>query len=312
MNFKHLHYFWRVAKAGGIARASEQLHLTPQTLSGQIGLLEKELGAALFAKRGRNIELTEAGRLALGYAQDIFALGSELEESVRHHSAGGRAVEFRVGVADAVPKTISYRLLEPATRLPAAVRIVCREWKLDSLLTELAAHRLDLVVAGAPIPPSVSVRAYNHRLGDSGVSFFASTRLRASLKGRFPACLDGAPMLVPGADAAVRGRLDQWCEAKSLRPRIVGEFDDSALMKVFGQSGAGIFIGPTVLEAEIERQYQVKTIGRTPEIIEEFFAISVERRVTHPCVVAIAAAARDQLLTTGDAPAARHRGRKAS
>ena len=300
MNFKHLHYFWQVAKAGGVTRASEQLHLTPQTISGQIGLLEDDLGTPLFAKRGRNLELTEVGRVAFGYAQDIFALGSELEESVRKFPTGGRPVEFRVGVADAVPKPITYRLLQPATRLPTPVRIVCREWKLDSLLAELAAHRLDLVVAGSPIPPSVSVRAYNHRLGESGVSFFASAGIRKSLKGGFPACLTGAPMLVPGVDAAVRSRLDQWCETKRLRPRVVGEFDDSALMKVFGQNGAGVFMGPTVLESEIEQQFEVKTIGRTQEIIEEFFAISVERRVTHPCVVAITGAARSRLFVTGD------------
>ena len=301
MNFKHLYYFWQVAKAGGVGRASEQLHVTPQTISGQIGLLEEDLGTPLFAKKGRNLELTDPGRLALGYARDIFALGSELEESLRNYPAGGRPVDFRVGVADAVSKTIAYRLIEPATRLRGPVRIVCREWKLDSLLAELAAHRLDLVIAGAPIPPSVSVRAYNHRLGESGVSFFASTRLIKSLKGKFPACLAGAPMLVPGVDAAVRSRLDRWCEANKLRPRVVGEFDDSALMKAFGQRGAGVFIGPTVLESEIETQYRVKTLGRTQEIVEEFFAISVERRVTHPCVVAITEAARDRLFAAGDA-----------
>ncbi len=300
MNFKHLYYFWWVAKAGGVLRAGEQLHVTPQTISGQIGLLEDDLGTPLFAKSGRNIELTDAGRLAFGYAQDIFALGSELEESLRNYPAGGRPVDFRVGVADAVPKAIAYRLIEPATRLPEPVRIVCREWKLDSLLAELAAHRLDLVIAGAPIPPSVSVRAYNHRLGESGVSFFASAALFKLCKGKFPACLDGAPMLVPGADAAVRSRLERWCEANSLRPRVVGEFDDSALMKAFGQHGAGVFIGPTVLEAEIKAQYGVKTLGRTTEIVEEFFAISVERRVTHPCVVAITGAARDRLFAGGD------------
>ena len=300
MNFKHLYYFWWVAKAGGVLRAGEQLHVTPQTISGQIGLLEDDLGTPLFAKSGRNIELTDAGRLAFGYAQDIFALGSELEESLRNYPAGGRPVDFRVGVADAVPKAIAYRLIEPATRLPEPVRIVCREWKLDSLLAELAAHRLDLVIAGAPIPPSVSVRAYNHRLGESGVSFFASAALFKQCKGKFPACLDGAPMLVPGADAAVRSRLERWCEANSLRPRVVGEFDDSALMKAFGQHGAGVFIGPTVLEAEIKAQYGVKTLGRTTEIMEEFFAISVERRVTHPCVVAITGAARDRLFAGGD------------
>ena len=300
MNFKHLHYFWWVAKAGGVTRASEQLHITPQTISGQIGLLEEAMGAPLFAKRGRTLELTEAGRLAFGYAQDIFALGSELEESVRNYPTGGLPVEFRVGVADALSKTIAYRLIEPATRLSTPVRIVCREWKLDSLLAELAAHRLDLVLAGAPIPPSVSVRAFNHRLGESGVSFFASAQLRKSLKGKFPACLAGAPMLVPGVDAAVRSRLDRWWGVNKLRPRVVGEFDDSALMKAFGQRGAGVFIGPTVLESEIETQYGVKTLGRTEEVVEEFFAISVERRVTHPCVVAITGAARSRLFVTGD------------
>ena len=296
MNFKHLHYFWRVAKAGSVARASEQLHLTPQTLSGQIGLLEDDLGTPLFSKSGRKLELTDAGRLALGYAQDIFALGFELEESLRNYPEGGRPVDFRVGVADAVSKTIAYRLIEPATRLPTPVRIVCREWKLDSLLAELAAHRLDLVIADAPIPPSVSVRAYNHQLGESGVSFFASAGLLKSLKGKFPACLNGAPMLVSGQEAAMRARLERWCEANKLRPRVVGEFDDSALMKAFGQQGAGAFIGPTVLESEIEAQYGVKILGRTPDLVEEFFAISVERRVTHPCVVAITEAARDGLF----------------
>lgn len=296
MNFKHLYYFWRVAKAGSMARASEQLHLTPQTISGQIGLLQEDLGAPLFAKRGRTLDLTGAGRLALGYAEDIFTLGSELEESLRNYPAGGRPVEFRVGVADAVSKTIAYRLIEPATRLPEPVRIVCREWKLESLLAELAAHRLDLVIGGAPIPPTVSVRAYNHRLGESGVSFFASAGLARSLRGKFPVCLNGAPMLVPGADAAVRSRLERWWEAQGIRPRVVGEFDDSALMKAFGQRGTGVFTGPTVLEQEIETQYEVKTLGRTAEIVEEFFAISVERRVTHPCVIAIAEAAKDGLF----------------
>jgi LysR family transcriptional activator of nhaA len=300
MNFKHLHYFWRVAKTGGVARASEQLHLTPQTISGQIGLLEDDLGVPLFAKSGRNLELTDAGRVAFGYAEDIFKLGSELEESLRTYPAGGRPVDFRVGVADAVPKTIAYRLIEPATRLAEPVRIVCREWKLDSLLAELAAHRLDLVIANAPIPPSMSVRAFNHRLGESGVSFFASARLIKSLRGKFPVCLDGAPMLVPGVDSAVRSHLERWCEANKLRPRVVGEFDDTALMKAFGQRGAGVFIGPTVLESEIETQYAVKTLGRAQEIVEEFFAISVERRITHPCVVAITGTARSRLFVTGD------------
>lgn len=298
VNFKHLYYFWQVAKAGGVARASKELHLTPQTISGQIGLLEDALAAPLFAKRGRNLELTEAGRLAFGYAEDIFSLGAELQEVMRNYPEGGRPVEFRVGVADAVPKSIAYRLIEPATLLPTPVRIVCREWKLDSLIAELAVHHLDLVIADKPMPHSVSVRAFSHRLGESGLTFFASPGLFRSFKGKFPSCLDGAPMLIPGADAAVSARLEQWCDANKLRPRVVGEFDDSALMKAFGQRGAGVFIGATVLEAEIKMQYGVKTLGRTDQFVEEFFAISVERRVTHPCVVAIAEAARDRLFAS--------------
>jgi LysR family transcriptional activator of nhaA len=301
VNFKHLRYFWHVARAGSVARASEQLHLTPQTLSGQIGLLEEDLGTPLFVKRGRTLELTDAGRLAFEYAQDIFALGSELRESLRMHLAPGRPLEFRVGVADAVSKTIAYRLLEPATRLSAPVRITCREWKLDSLLAELAAHRLDLVIAGAPIPASVSVRAYNHRLGESAVSFFASPELCGSVKGKFPACLEGAPMLVPGRDAALSAALERWFAGKGLRPRIVGEFDDSALMNAFGERGAGVFVGPAVLESEIRSRHGVRALGRTAEIVEEFFAISIERRLTHPRVVAITKAARDQLFITSGA-----------
>lgn len=298
MNFKHLQYFWQVAKAGSVARASEHLHLTPQTISGQIGLLEDDLGVSLFTKRGRNLELTDAGRLAFGYAQDIFALGSELEESLRNYSAGGRPSEFRVGISDAVSKTITYRLIEPATRLPEAVRIVCREGKLDSLLAELAVHRLDMVIADASIPPSMSVRAYNHRLGESGISFFAAPELFKSCKGEFPSCLDGAPMLYPADNVAVRPRLDRWRERNKLRFRIVGEFGDTALMSTFGHRGAGIFIGPSILEAEIEMQYQVKTLGRVQEVVEEFFAISVERRIRHPCVIAITEAAKDRLFVS--------------
>ena len=301
MNLKHLHYFWQVAKAGGVARASEHLHVTPQTISGQIGLLEDDLGVPLFVKRGRNLELTSAGRVALGFAQDIFALGAELERSLRMDWAAGRPLEFHIGVADAVSKAITYRLIEPATRLSQTVRMICREGKLDSLLADLAVNRLDLVVADAPMPPSMSVRAYNHRLGESSISFFAAPAVLKACKGKFPACLDGAPMLLPADNVAVRPRLDRWCESNRLRPRIVGEFDDTALMKAFGQRGAGVFIGPTVLESEIKRQYQVRVLGRTAQVVEEFFAISVERRVMHPCVLAIVESAKEHLFAPGAA-----------
>ena len=296
MNYKHLHYFMRVAKAGSVMKASEQLHLTPQTISGQIQVLEESLGSALFSKSGRGLALTEIGRLTLGYAEEIFALGSELEELVRELPEQGRALEFKVGVVDVVPKSMAYRLLEPATQLPEPVRIVCREWKLDNLLAELALHRLDLVISDAPIPPSVSVRAFSHRLGTSAVSFYAAPALAESLKGPFPECLGGAPMLLPGEDSALGQRLRAWFHAHSLHPRVVGVFDDSALTKEFGRRGAGIFVGPSVLSREIEKQLDVKTVGIASDVVDEFFAISVERRVTHPCVVAITQSARNELF----------------
>ena len=308
MNYKHLHYFFQVAKLGGVARASERLHLSPQTISGQIQSLEESLGTPLFAKSGRGLALTEAGRMVLGYAEAIFTMGAELEEAVREHPRQGRPLEFRVGVADAVPKTIACRLIEPAAQLPEPVRIVCREWKLDTLLGELALHRLDLVIADAPIPSDVSVRAFNHRLGSCGISFFATPALLQSCKGRFPACLDGAPLLVPADESAVGQRLRGWLQAQSLHPRVVGECDDSALAKEFGRRGMGIFVGPTVLERDIEKQYGVRVLGATTDVVAEFFAISVERRITHLCVTAITEAARNELF----APAMRRRSRRSS
>ncbi|MCY7371492.1 MAG: transcriptional activator NhaR [Polaromonas sp.] len=296
MNYKHLHYFMQVAQSGGVMRASEQLHLTPQTISGQIQLLEEALGSALFAKSGRGLVLTDTGRLVLGYAEEIFSLGAEIKEAVRDHPKKARMLEFRVGVADAVPKTIAYRLIEPATQLPEPVRIVCREWKLESLLAELALHRLDLVISDAPIPSTVSVHAFSHRLGASGVSFFGTPALLKHCIGEFPRCLDGTPMLMPCEDSALGQRLRAWLQARSLHPRIVGEFDDSALAKEFGRHGAGIFVGPTVLSNTIEKQFNVKTLGATPEVVDEFFAISVERRIKHPCVVAITQSAREALF----------------
>lgn len=295
MNYKHLHYFWKTARAGGVVRAGEELHVTPQTVSGQIQLLEADLGVSLFRRSGRNLELTDAGRLALGYADDIFSLGVELEEMVRLYPGGGRPVDFRVGVADALPKPIAYQLLAPALELAEPVRMTCREWKLDSLLSELAAHRLDLVLSDMPIPPSANVRAFSHRLGESGISFFASPAL-VSEDSVFPECLNGTPMLLPGEDAAVRNRLLRWLERYKLRPRVLGEFDDSALVEAFGQAGKGAFIAPSVLERDIESRYGVRALGRTAEIREEFFALSVERRLTHPCVVAITQAARGRLF----------------
>jgi len=296
MNYKHLHYFMQVAETGSVSAASRQLHLTPQTISGQIQLLGERLGGALFEKVGRRLVLTETGQLALTYAQEIFSLGSELEAAVREKSNKGRTLEFRVGVADAVPKSIAYRLVEPAMTVKEPVRIVCREWKLDSLLAELALHRLDLVIADAPLPPSVSVRAFSHRLGSSRIVIFAAKSVRARRARPFPRCLDGAPLLMPGEDSAAGQRLRTWFRSQAIRPRIVGEFDDSALAQEFGRRGAGYFIGPEVLAGEIGAGLDVETVGVAEGVEDEFFAISVERRITHPCVAAITSKARSELF----------------
>ena len=296
MNFKHLRYFWVVAKAGGVMRAGEQLHTTPQTLSGQIKLFEDWIGHKLFRKVGRRLELTEQGRVALDYAEEIFALGAELETSVRHKRGERRSLDFRVGVADAVAKSVVYQLLEPALDGAEPVRLICHEGKYEDLLAQLALHRLDLLIADERVSPKVSVRAFNHLLGRSPMSFFCADSLRARLGGGFPHCLDNAPMLVQGPTASVRRQLDPWLVRHRLRPRIVGEFDDTALMNAFGREGRGVFMGPTVLEAQIAAQYRVGVLGRSDELVEEFFAISVERRISHPSVAAITHAARAKLF----------------
>src|SRR5512141_1425088 len=221
LNFKHLRYFWTVAKAGSIARACERLHLTPQTVSGQLSAFEDALGHKLFARAGRRLELTEAGRMVLGYADDMFAVGAELEEALSHRG-GSLPLLFRVGVADSVSKSVAYRLLEPAVSLSEPLRIVCREGKLAGLMADLAIHRLDLVIADGPMPASMSIRGFNHLLGECGLTFLATPALARRHSQRFPHCLDGAPLLLPGEEAAVRPGLMQWFESIGVRPKIVG------------------------------------------------------------------------------------------
>ena len=296
INYKHLHYFWVVAKAGGVTRASERLHLTPQTISGQLSLLEESLGEALFTRVGRTLELTEAGRLVLSYAEEIFSLGGELEEMLQQRPKD-RPLIFKVGVADVVPKSIAYRLLAPVLQLPEAVRIICREGSADALLAELALHKIDLVIADSPIPASVNVRGFNHPLGDCGMSFFATPALAETLDKDFPQNLNGRPMLLPSELSATRQRLSEWLDKQHIYPRIVGEFDDSALMKAFGRAGAGIFIAPTPIAMEVEKQYGVVSIGQTDEIREQFFAISVERKISHPAVAEMTTTAREWLFS---------------
>lgn len=299
MNYKHLHYFWAAAKAGGVVRAGEQLHISPQTLSGQIKQLEDRLGCALFRKAGRGLELTDDGRLALEYADQIFALGAELEARLGPASgAGEEALDFHVGIADSVPKTVAYRLLEPALAVSAHVRLICREGRFSDLLGQLAVQRLDLVIADEPLSRRVSVRGHSQLLGATAMSFFASPALKRSLQGPFPQCLDGAPMLLQGASSAMRQRVDVWLASHRIRPRVIGEFDDAALMKAFGGEGRGVFMAPTVLESETSAQFGVRLLGRTEELVEEFHAISAQGRRAHPCVAAITEGARGGLLET--------------
>lgn len=295
INYKHLHYFWTVAKTGGIALAGERLHLTPQTVSGQLSQFEDAIGYKLFNRVGRRLEISDAGRVVFDYADEIFTLGEELEGVIRQ-PAENRIPQFRVGVSDAVPKSIAYRLLEPAVRLAEPPCIICREGKLANLLADLAVHRLDIVIADSPMSSAFSIKGFSHLLGESDVTFFATAQLAARHAGPFPQCLDGAPMLLPGEDVALRPRLKQWFEQHGIQPRIVGEFDDGALQKAFGQGGIGIFAAPSAIAREVGQQYGVVAIGHAGDICEQFYAISVERRLTHPAVVAISSAARQKLF----------------
>lgn len=286
INYKQLHYFWRVAHDGGVTRASERLHLTPQTLSGQISQLERTLGTTLFRRVGRRMELTETGRMALSYADDIFRTGNELEQVLRG-SPEGRPLLLRVGVADVLPKSIAYRLLLPAMQLPQTVRLVVREDKLTRLVAELAIHQLDLVLADSPMPEGTEVRGYNHLIGECGITLLASPSLADTLKGEFPRSLQGAPLLIPGEGTAMRGHLMRWLEQHGVHPQVIGEFDDSALMRAFGNQGHGVFPVPTQVAADICQQDQVTVVGEVTEVPEHFYAITVERRVSHPAVQAI-------------------------
>jgi LysR family transcriptional activator of nhaA len=305
MNLKHLRYFWVTAHARSVAAAGSQLHLTPQTVSAQIKLLEGELGAALFKPAGRGLELTEAGRVALSYADEMFALGQEMVSSLRATGIREHVAAFRVGVSDAVPKSLTYRLLASLRRLTKPVRLVCREGTIEALLGELALHRLEMVLADRPMPAGLSVRAHSRKLGESAVAFFAAPRL-VRQDAAFPACLNGAPLLLPGQNAAVRGELDRWLGDERLSPRVVGEFDDSALMKVFAQAGEGYFPAPAIISKEICARYGVREVGRLDEIREAFWLISTERRIQHQEVRAVLEAARGVVFSAAvrrsDAP----------
>jgi LysR family transcriptional regulator, transcriptional activator of nhaA len=294
LNYNHLYYFWIVAREGGIVRASEELMVSQPTISIQIKELETAVGHRLFDRVGRGLQLTEAGRVALNYANEIFSLGQEMLNALEHQPAG-RPLKLSVGILDVIPKPVVRQLLEPAQRLPQPVRLICREDKADRLLSDLAARRTDVVLSDAPIGTAVQVQGFNHLLGESGVSFFASKELAGRLKRGFPKSLNGAPVLLPTDHTQLRRSLNRWFDSKRIHPVVAGEFDDSALMFWFGRSGAGAFAAPTIMEAKLAQDLGVKVLGRAADVRERYYAISMEAKLKHPAVIAVCEAARKAL-----------------
>jgi LysR family transcriptional activator of nhaA len=295
LNYHHLLYFWVVAREGSIVRASAQLRLAQPTISGQLRALEEALGDKLFQRQGRHLVLTEVGRVVFRYADEIFTLGRELMGTVQGRPTD-RPLRVIVGVTDVVPKMVTYRLLEPVLQLTPPVQLVCREGKLDQLLAELSLYNLDVVLSDAPLTPIVKVRAFNHLLGECGVSFCGTAALAAAHRDGFPRSLDAAPVLLPTDNTTLRRSLDHWFETEELRPRVVGEFEDFALLKVFGQQGLGLFAVPSIIEATVQHQYGVEVLGRVGAIRERFYAITLNRKLRHPAVVALSEAARHALF----------------
>jgi LysR family transcriptional activator of nhaA len=295
LNYHHLLYFWTVVRESSVSAASRKLHVAQPTVSEQLKALEEVLGLELFSRQGGKLVLTEDGAHVYRYADEIFTLGQELQESLQGRPAQRRP-RLLVGISEAVPKLVASRLLEPILRLPEEVRLVCHESTQERLLAELAVHALDVVIADAPVGTDSNVRAYNHLLGDSGVTLFARKEQAERLRRNFPRSLDGVPFLLPTENNSLRRALTRWLADAKLQPRIRGEFQDSALLKAFGQLGAGVFPAPTLIEDEIRRQYSVEVVGRLDEVRERFYAITVERKLHHPAVQAIYRAAREELF----------------
>ncbi|MCB1875866.1 MAG: transcriptional activator NhaR [Chromatiales bacterium] len=295
MNLKHLRYFWAVANQGSIARAAETLFLTPQTISGQLNDLEKQVGAKLFRREGRQLVLSETGRLVFSYADEMFRLGLELQDVLAGRTPG-TAITLKVGVAMVVPKLLAYRVLEPVLKMDEQVSLICHEAPLVDLLADLSVHKLDVVLADVPVNPALNIRAFNHALGESGITFFGVPRQADALREGFPLSLNGTPMLMPSAGSSLRRNLEMWFERHGIKPRVVAEFEDRALMKAFGERGAGVFTSPSTLEEDVISKYGVVVVGRTDEITEHYYLISPERRIKHPAVTAITEAARTELF----------------
>ena len=295
LNFSHLHYFWTVARDGSIARACKRLGVTQPTISMQLRRLEKTLGHALFERQGRKLVLTEAGHTVLEYADDMFSAGRELIAALRGVPSQ-RTVRLHVGVTKVMPKLITYRLLEPVLSVPEPMQLVCREGELDALMGDLGRHRLDVVLSDTPVSLRGEFRSFNHMLGSSQIAICGVTALAKLYRRGFPDSLPSAPFLMPTQGTEMRHILDRWFAAQVHTPRIVGEFDDSALLKEFGHSGVGLFPVPAVVLPEVIRQYGVEEVGIIPEIRLHFYAISTERKLAHPAVKAISQAAKQDLL----------------
>ena len=295
INFQHLLYFWTVAREGSVARATRVLNLAQPTISGQLKVLEQSVGERLFERQGRGMALTEVGQVVFRYADEIFAIGRELQETLAGLPVAGRPARFAVGISDSLPKLTTHRLLQPALALADRPRLVLRIGKTDALLAELATHALDLVLTDAPASVG-AVRAYNHVLGESSVTVFATAELAARYRPGFPESLQDAPFVLQTPNTALRRSLDQWFAEEGIQPIPVAEVEDVALLQVLGGAGLGLFAAPTVVEAEIRRVYDVRAVGCLPEVREQFFAISVERKLTHPAVLAVRDAARQLLV----------------
>ncbi len=296
LNYHHLLYFWAVARYGSVVRASAELRLAQPTISGQVRRLEAVLGEKLFDRVGRKLVLTDAGRTVFRYADEIFSLGQDLVGTMKGRPSS-RPLRLTVGVADALPKALVRRLLEPAFHIGRPIQLVCREDRVvEDFLSVLAGQELDLVLADRPLGPGLNVHAYNHLLGECGTTFLAKPSLAKSCRAGFPRSLEGVPFLLPAGHATVRRALDQWFEAARVRPTVVGEFDDSALMYAFGETGKGVFPSPTVFEAEFQRLYKVEAVGHVKALKQQFYAISVDRRLHHPAVKAIIEAAQREIF----------------
>ena len=295
LNYHHLLYFYVVAREGSLVAAGKVLHVSHSTLTAQIHALEEQMDERLFTKQGRRLVLTEMGQVVFKYAEEIFSLGREMMGAVKR---GGLTQPTRldVGVVDAVPKLIVKRLLEPGMSSKDKLRLVCREDSFERLLAELATNNLDLVISDTPVPSGGKVRAFSHLLGETGSTVFATEPLARIYRRGFPGSLDGAPMLLPLEHLTLRRSLDQWFSRNGVQPRVVAEFEDSALMKVFGADGVGLFVGPSVVEREVCEQYGVQVVGVLNDIRERFYAVSVERRLKHPAVVSITDVARHRLF----------------